>query len=146
MNRVLALAAAASAILLVGCGEPCGTQAAKLKNTYTAGSPATCTLSPGTQSTINVALCQNCTDSSPSCDVTFLAGGQLEISPVVQQCAASSTCEGSGCNLATPTATCTVTIPAGAQSIPFLITGESGSTSAPGVIEVQGGAGTVCNL
>jgi hypothetical protein len=144
MKRFLSLAAvAAVALAQAGCGgTACTSNPAPLPQS----SNTSCTLAAGSTATIDVALCGKCTDTSPGCQAEFLtdaSGTRLEVSPTVQQCQENAGCNiASGCALAPPHATCTVTIPASATGSYNLVI--LGDTQVQGQLTI--GSGSSCQL
>src|SRR3990172_4494826 len=104
MKRLLAVVPAV-VLVLAGCGDTCSSDAGRLQD----AAPATCSLAPGANATITVAVCGGCNDSGASCQAEFV-GSDLEVAPTVQQCQGDAGCAVSGC--VDLTATCTVAVPA----------------------------------
>ncbi len=140
MKRLLSLAAlAATALVQAGCGgTACTSTAATPQNT---GAPS-CTVAAGQTVTFTVALCGKCTDTSPSCQAEFV-NNEVEVSPTVQQCQEQAGCNiAAGCDISSPRATCTATIPAGTSgSVPLRLVADNTYT---GTVTI--GSGTSCNL
>jgi hypothetical protein len=139
MNRLALISAAL--LVLAACGaasDTCTSNEATPQNTNPGGS---CTVAAGQPVTINVQLCAKCSDSAPGCQAEFVNGG-VEVAPTVQQCQADLGCAVNGCNLGVPTASCSLTIPAGTTGqIPLHIV-------ASPVVEatINIGSGTSCTL
>ena len=129
MKRILsaALVAAATSLALSGCGAAgCSSSPADIQPQN-----STCSVAPGTTTaTINVTICQKCTDTSPGCQAEFVSGTGLELGPTVQQCSDQSGCPTGGCNSASPTVACTVTFPSSSASYPIVIVGDTSTPSS----------------
>lgn len=119
MNRIVRYAILAVVLAVAGCGgDTCTSVDAPLQNS---GGGQQCTVNAGSTVTIQVATCGKCTDSSPSCQAEVV-NGQLEVAPVVQQCAANASCGvADSCAIAPPTATCSVVAPGTPGQIPIVV-------------------------
>ncbi|WP_176067731.1 hypothetical protein [Anaeromyxobacter diazotrophicus] len=139
MKRLLLVLALAPVALLAACGgTACTSTAATPQNT---GSPS-CNLAAGQTVTVSVALCGKCTDTSPSCQAEFV-NNEVEIAPTVQQCQEQAGCNiAAGCDVTSPHATCSLTIPAGTTgSVPLRLIADN---TYSGTVTI--GSGTSCSL
>jgi hypothetical protein len=142
MKRLALAICLAPTLLLAACG---GTACSSAPATPQSTSP-NCTAAAGQPVTVNVLLCGKCTDSSPSCQAEFLSdsqGQRVEVQPTVEQCQEQASCgPGSSCDISSPTASCTVTIPSGTTGSVQLVL--VGNTTSTGTLTI--GQGMTCNL
>jgi hypothetical protein len=112
MRRTLALLAVPVAVALHGCGDTCSTKAADVVDF----SGATCTMPADQPLTFKVkGACQQCTDTSPSCDAS-LNGATVELNAIYHECSAQAGCAGTSCGY--PTFSCGMaTLPAGTYDV-----------------------------
>jgi hypothetical protein len=137
MKRILAVVPAAL-LVLAGCGgiagDTCSSAAAQVTPTN-----ASCRLAPNTPVTINVQLCPKCTDTSPACAGEVLAGREIQLDPVVQQCQASQGCDITpACRISPVPCTLDATLAVGTYTARYL--GPTGSLDSATVEVVAGGA------
>lgn len=141
MKRLLSLVLPAAVLALAGCGgDTCTSADAPLQNS---GGGQQCTVNAGSTVTVQVATCGKCTDSNPSCQAE-ITNGQLEVAPVVQQCAANAACGTSAsCAISPPIATCSVVAPSTPQQIPIVV----GAGQVQNTLNVvSSGGSTTCSL
>ena len=140
MKRILTFAVPAALLALAGCGgDTCTSAPAPLAATV---GGRTCNLAPGQVATFSVQLCGRCTDTAQTCQAEFV-NGQIEVSPVVQQCQTQAGCGvGAECAITPPVATCQMTIPAG------IAPGTNISVQGEMIVNdtLQIGSGTSCTL
>jgi hypothetical protein len=122
---------------LAGCGgDTCSSQDAKV--TPQGGS---CTLAANAPATINVRICPQCTDTSPSCQSEVVSQGGvtvIEIAPVVQQCQASQGCDiTQQCQISPLACPLSAALPPGTYTATYL--DANGSPAQSQVVVAQGG-------
>jgi hypothetical protein len=138
MTRPLAPAALLALTLAACGGDTCSTAAAQV-NPVGAG----CTLAPNTTVTINVRLCPKCTDTSPTCQGEVV-GTDIQIAPVVNQCAANQGCDiTQACQIAPVPCPVNAALAAGSYTATYETAG-GGLASTP--VTVQAGGSTSCTL
>jgi hypothetical protein len=151
MKKLLAVAAAAGALALVGCGaedgSSCETTTAPIQR-----SDERCTLAPGTTVTVRARpACQNCFETRPSCTAE-LRGGDIELDTIYRQCSEDAGCPNTSCGF-TPI-DCVFTTPAASAQYRFAYptttsrTPGAGGTTTIGYTDVTiaPGGGSSCQL
>jgi hypothetical protein len=133
--------ALAVVVALAGCGgEACNSAPAPIAQV----GPNACRLAANAPVTVNVRLCPQCTDSSPSCNVDVQPGNELQIDSVVQQCQSAQGCDITrGC--AVNPVPCPVTQPLAAGRYTVLYVTQNGG-GASTTIEVEDGGAASCTL
>ncbi len=143
MKRILG-PAALLALVLAGCGgiagDTCTPESARVTPTG-----AGCTLAANTPVTINVRLCPQCTDTSPSCAGEVLPGGEIQLDPLVQKCQANQGCDiTQACQIA-PVG-CALDKPLSPGSYTAQYIGPTGTLERATVQVAQSGGPTSCAL
>jgi hypothetical protein len=109
-SRIIVLATASLGVVaLAGCGDTCGSKPAAVDTSGT-GSAATLVGCSGGTAQIQVQLCPECTDSSPSCQAEFV-GNRIEVAPAFQTCQSQSGCTPTGgCGVTSNTVVCSAAL------------------------------------
>lgn len=142
MRTLLALLPAAALLLAQGCGDSCTTAGTEVLPAGT----QTCdgaSVAAGTPFTVSVRpACQTCVATSPTCDISPLGTGQVQLDAKVQECDSDKGCTAPSCSFGT--VSCAFTPNAsGALQIVYLANGTTGSVT----VNVGGpGPVTSCTL
>jgi hypothetical protein len=141
MKRSVLTGALAVVVALAGCGgEACNSSPAPVAQV----GPTACRLAANTPVTVNVRLCPQCTDSSPTCSADVQPGNELQIDSVVQQCQSAQGCDITrGC--AVNPVPCPVTRPLEAGTYTVLYVTQNGAAASTSITVEPGGA-TSCTL
>ncbi|HET9596021.1 MAG TPA: hypothetical protein VFP65_10590 [Anaeromyxobacteraceae bacterium] len=131
---------AVALLALAGCGgDTCSSQDARVTPQNQG-----CTLAANAPVTINVRLCPQCTDSSPSCQAELRPGNIIEVSPVVQQCQANQGCDiTQQCQISPVACPVNASLQAGTYTASYL--NASGSIASSQVDVAPGGSAS-CTL
>jgi len=132
-----------AAVLLASCGDTCSSAPAPVNSQAVTNGCNASGLAAGAAVTINVPLCPQCTDTSPSCSGEVLANNIIELSSVVQQCSGNSGCSTTACSVTPVACSLNQALAAGTYTVTYLLANEQ--TTSESVTVTSGGPAS-CSL
>ncbi|HZZ84787.1 MAG TPA: hypothetical protein VFE30_09640 [Anaeromyxobacteraceae bacterium] len=151
MKKVVAIFAVMGLVSLVGCGGTANSCSGPSSDPAPVANQSigSCTLQAGATATIQVQLCPNCSDVSPSCQAEFV-NGEFELATAFQTCDETRSCPlTNSCGLANNAVTCTISnVPAASATYNVMVISDhaGGFRSAGTITVVPTGGTTSCSI